>query len=61
MSKKSNNKETEFVNPFKQGVTYNDFLEALGNKTIAEYCGDYLSVEEIAWLEIEIEHLKNKK
>lgn len=68
MAKQNNNKTEvkevevkEFVNPFVSGVSYNDFIEALGNKTIKEYCGDHLGIEEIAWLEIEIENVKNNK
>lgn len=52
---------TEFVNPFKLGVTYNQFVEALGDKSIHDYCGAHLSIEQINWLEIELEHhTKNK-
>jgi type III secretory pathway component EscV len=70
MSKPTNKKSTppaensteekKFVNPFVKGVTYVDFIEALGEQTIKEYCGDFLGIQEIAWLENEIEHYKNK-
>jgi hypothetical protein len=50
----------EFVNPFQKGVTYKDFVKAIGNKTVKEYCGDYLTIQEVSWLEREIEHYKNK-
>ena len=49
-----------FLNPFVEGVTYADFLEALGKKTIAEYCKGKLTEEEISWLENELSILKTK-
>lgn len=67
MAKGKNNKtkeevtSVEFVNPFKPGVSYKDFVEAMGDKTVAEYCGAHLGIEQIAWLETELEHIKNKK
>jgi hypothetical protein len=50
----------KFVNPFQKGVTYADFVKALGDKTVAEYAGAYLTIQEVSWLEREIEHYKNK-
>lgn len=50
----------EFINPFQKGTSYADFLNALGEKSIAEYCGPYLTPAQISWLEREIEHYKNK-
>lgn len=47
-----------FVNPFKEGVNYADFLKALGAKTIKTYCKGKLTDEQIEWL---IEDLKNYK
>lgn len=55
------NEKDEFVNPFQKGTTYADFLNAKGEKTIDEYCKKYLTAEQIAWLETEIEHFLNKK
>ena len=49
-----------FVNPFIPGVTYSDFVKALGSKSIAEYCKGELTDSEIEWLEIEITNYKNK-
>lgn len=50
----------DFVNPFDEGVTYEDFLKAIPkDKTVAEYCNKQLTAEELAWLEIELEHFKN--
>jgi hypothetical protein len=68
MAKGNNNKTEvkevaevkEFVNPFNAGVSYKDFIEAMGDKTVVEYCGEHLGIEQIAWLEIELEHIKNK-
>lgn len=53
-------KKTNFVNPFETGVSYADFLEALGKKTVAEYCKGKLTDEQIAYLENELSILKNK-
>lgn len=50
----------EFVNPFTIGITYADFIEALGTESIKDYCKDNLSGEQIEWLEIEINNYKNK-
>lgn len=56
------NETKPFVNPFTPGVSYNDFIEALGDKSVSEYCGDALGIAEIAWLEREIEsHKLNNK
>lgn len=65
MAKQNNNKteikvEVEFVNPFNAGVSYKDFIDAMGDKTVVEYCGEHLGIEQIAWLETELEHIKNK-
>ena len=50
----------EFLNPFDEGVSYAEFLEQVGKKTIAEYCKDKLTDEQIAGLEIEVEHFNKK-
>ena len=52
-----------FLNPFELGVTYTDFLESVkkSKKTIAEYCKDKITADELAWLSIEIEHFKNNQ
>ncbi len=50
----------EFVNPFTPGVTYDQFLEAKGDQTVIEYCGENLEPEQIEWLIIELDHYKNK-
>ena len=53
---------TDFVNPFNEGVTYSDFLAAIPEGvTVQEYCAGKLSEEEVAWLEIELEHFNNNK
>lgn len=53
-------KEVEFVNPFAEGVSYKQFLEALGSSTVEEYCKDKLTQEQIEWLVNDLKHLKNK-
>lgn len=51
-------KEVKFLNPFDEGVTYVEFKEALGKKSVAEYCKGKLSDEQIAFLEKELSILK---
>lgn len=51
-------KKGGFVNPFE--VSYVDFQEALGKKTVAEYCKGKLTEEQIEFVEKELE-LLNKK
>lgn len=54
--------ETEpFVNPFEDGVTYEQFLKAKGNKSIEDYCNENLTKEQIETLKNEINKLKNNK
>ena len=49
-----------YVNPFDEGVSYADFKEALGKKSIAEYCKGKLTEDQITWLENELSILKNE-
>lgn len=53
-------KEKEFLNPFTEGVSYVQFIEAMGKQTVAEYCKDKLTKEEIVWLETELSILNKK-
>lgn len=53
--------KSDFLNPFTAGVSYKEFLEAVGKQTIAEYCKGNLGQEQIDWLEKEISLIKNKK
>jgi hypothetical protein len=48
----------KFLNPFKSGVTYVQFLKAVGKKTISEYCENKLTKEQIEWLENDIKSIK---
>lgn len=50
----------KFLNPFDIGVTYKQFQEELGKKSVAEYCKGKLNEEEIEFLEKELELLKKK-
>ena len=50
--------ESKFVNPFTDGVSYEMFLEAKGKKTVAEYCKDKLTDDEIRYIEEEINLIK---
>lgn len=52
--------KSEFLNPLNQGVNYVDFLKAVGDKTVAEYCKGHLTEDEIKSLEVEINHLNKK-
>ncbi len=61
MAKKKN---TDFLNPFNEGVLYVDFLTSIpSGMTIREYCEGNLSQEEIEFIEKEISliELNNKK
>ena len=58
---KKNTVKAKFINPFEKGVTYNDFLKAVGKKTVAEYCKGKLTSEEINWLTIELVNYKQNK
>ena len=50
-----------FVDPFKTGVNYADFLKAVGSKTIKIYCKGKLTVEQIEWLIEDLKHYKQNK
>jgi hypothetical protein len=48
-------KETEtFLNPFEDGVTYDQFLKAKGNKSIEDYCKGKLTENQIETLNREL-------
>jgi hypothetical protein len=47
-----------FLNPFTEGVNYTQFLEAVGNKSVAEYCTGKLTNSQIKWLEKDIKLIK---
>lgn len=49
-----------FLNPFTEGVNYEDFLKEVGKKSVAEYCKGNLTKEEIEWLENDIKLIKTK-
>lgn len=51
-----------FLNPLGDRTTLDEFLEQVekSKKSVAEYCKDKLTKEEISALEIEINHYKNK-
>lgn len=52
--------KAKFLNPFEAGVNYKQFLEALGKKSVADYCKDHLTTEQIEWLEKDLEIFKSK-
>jgi hypothetical protein len=52
--------KASFLNPFENGVSYEEFQKALGEKSVAEYCEGKLEPDQIDWLEKELQ-LINKK
>lgn len=49
-----------FLNPLGDRTTLAEFIEAMGKKSVAEYCKGHLTEDEIKSLEVEINHLNNK-
>jgi hypothetical protein len=56
--KKIESKETGFVNPFANGVNYKMFLEAVGKSTVADYCKNNLTEDEVEFLINDLKHYK---
>ena len=50
----------EFVNPFAEGVNYVEFLQAVGKKTVEDYCKGKLEQSQIVWLVEDLKHFKQK-
>ncbi len=48
----------EKVNPFDKGVSYAEFLEALGKTSVKDYLKNICTEEQINWLENDLKHLK---
>lgn len=63
MAKKEtvNEVNTNFVDPFETGVTYEAFIKALGEKTVSEYLSATHTKEQVEWIETEINNFKNNK
>lgn len=52
---------SRFLNPFKEGVTYEQFLKTLPkNKSVKEHLKGKCTDEQIEWLELELNKFKNK-
>lgn len=51
----------EFVNPFNVGVTYGEFLKAMGSDKIEDYCKGKLTDGQIDFLKTELELIKKNK
>jgi len=52
----------DFLNPFHQGVSYDQFLASIPKgKSVAQYCKNKLTPDEIAWIETELEFHKQNK
>lgn len=55
------NTNTEFVNPFSEGVNYKDFLGAIPKGvTVENYCKEKLTKDQINWLVEDIKYYTNK-
>jgi len=53
-------KEKTFVNPLKEGITYEEFLKAIPKETdVADYLKGNLEQEEIDWILEELVNYKN--
>jgi len=53
---------SKFLNPFNEGVTYADFVNAIPeDQTVAEYCSGELTKDEINWISEEVEHFKGNQ
>jgi len=51
----------DFVNPFDNGVTYEQFLKAKGIESIEDYCKGKLTYEQIEFLKTEINLITKNK
>lgn len=49
-----NEVKKEFVNPFEDGVTYEQFTKAKGNQSIDDYCKGKLTENQIETLKREL-------
>ena len=54
-------KKDKFLNPFNTGISYADFLKAVGSQKIADYCKGKITDEEIAFIEKEVSLIKKDK
>jgi len=52
--------KVDFINPFEDGVSYVEFLEAVGKKTVEEYCKGKLEQSQIDWLIEDLKHFKQR-
>ena len=51
---------TEFVNPFQAGISYEEFLNAIPKGVkVSEYGKDKLTPDQIEWLENDLTHYQN--
>ena len=57
----STDKPTKKVNPLEAGVSYAEFVKALGTKSVSEYCKGMLTAYEIEWIKTEIENYKHNQ
>ena len=53
--------KASFVDPFAPGVTYTDFVKALGNTAPKDYLKGKCTEDQIQWIEGELKQFKNKK
>lgn len=58
----SKSNKTEFINPFKVGVNYEQFLASIPKGvSVEEYCKDELTEDQIKWLVEDLTHFHNNK
>lgn len=50
----------EFINPFNIGVTYDEFVKAMGAEKIEDYCKGKLTQGQIDFLKTELELIIKK-
>lgn len=62
-TRKAAEKKAGFLNPFGEGVSYDEFLTEVkaSKKSVKEYCKDNLSTSELAWIESELALCKKNK
>lgn len=57
MAKKDETPTVEFINPFAEGVDYEQFYAAIPEGvTIEDYCKEHLTHDQIQWLVEDLKH-----
>lgn len=60
--KKAKEVKAGFLNPFGEGVTYDEFLKAVKDSkvSVAEYCKGKIEKDQLEWLEKELSIINKK-